>query len=63
LFDNETSAKDVFVFDATGRVVKSFKNVVANNLVVDRLKPGIYSMQIKNLASQTVSSDKFIIQN
>jgi hypothetical protein len=63
LFENEPSAKDVLVVDATGRVVKSFKSVVMNNLIIDQLKPGIYTIQIKNLSSQTVSSDKFIIQN
>jgi len=63
LFNGETSAKDVMVYDAHGRVVKTFKNVVSNNLIIDQLKPGVYNVQVKNTAAQTVLSDKFIIQN
>jgi hypothetical protein len=63
LFNGETSAKDVIVYDAHGRVVKTFKNVVSNNLIIDQLKPGVYNVQVKNTAAQTVLSDKFIIQN
>lgn len=60
---NDAVAKDVLVYDANGRVVKSFKNVINNSLVIDQLKPGVYNVQVKNNATQTVSSDKFIIQN
>jgi Secretion system C-terminal sorting domain len=63
LFGDETSAKDIIVYDATGRVVKSYKSVVSNDLTIDHLKVGIYSIQVKDLSSQTVSTDKFIIQN
>jgi hypothetical protein len=63
LVGDEASPKNIIVYDATGRVVKSFRNIVDNNLLIDQLKPGIYNIQVTNLASQTTSSDKFIIKN
>jgi hypothetical protein len=63
LFEDEASAKNIIVFDATGRAVKSFRNVVSANLTIDQLKPGVYNIQVINTASQTVSSDKFIIKD
>jgi hypothetical protein len=63
LFQDETSVKNVIVYDATGRVVKSFKNIVTTNLTIDQLRPGFYSIQVVNSASQVLSSDKFIIRD
>jgi len=63
LFGDETAAKNVIVYDATGRVIKSFKNIVSANLTIDQLKPGFYNIQVINTASQVISSDKFIIRD
>jgi len=63
LFGDETATKNVMVYDATGRVVKSFKNVVSANLSIDQLQPGFYNIQVVNTASQVISSGKFIIRN
>ena len=62
LFGDETSAKDVTVYDANGRVVKSYRNVLSNSLTIDNLKAGIYNVQVKNNSTQAISSDKFIIK-
>lgn len=63
LFDDESSSKNVIVYDATGRAIKSFKNLVGANLTIDQLKPGMYNIQVINTTSQTISSDKFIIRD
>jgi hypothetical protein len=63
LFNDETSAKNVIVYDASGRAVKSFRNIVSASLTIDQLKPGIYNIQVVNITSQTVSSEKFIIKD
>lgn len=63
MFSEETSSKDVLVYDANGRVVKSYKNVMTSNLTIQQLPVGVYSVQVKNNTTQTVSSEKFIIQN
>jgi hypothetical protein len=63
LFDDETSVKNVIVYDASGRAVKSLKSIVGASLTIDQLKPGIYSIQVVNAASQIVSSEKFIIRD
>jgi hypothetical protein len=63
LFDDETSVKNVIVYDASGRAVKSLKSIVGASLTIDQLKPGIYSIQVVNTTSQTVSSEKFVIRD
>lgn len=63
MFSDEASPREVVVYDANGRVVKSYKNVVNSNLMIDQLKPGVYNVQVKNTATQIVSSDKFIIRD
>jgi hypothetical protein len=63
LFQDEVAPKNVLIYDATGRAVKSFKNVLSANLTVDQLKPGVYSIQVINTTSQVVTSDKFIIKD
>ena len=60
---DEAAAKDITVYDGTGRVVKSYKGVVNNSLIISQLKPGIYSIQVKNTATQATLSDRFVIQN
>ena len=62
-FEDEISAKNVIIYDATGRVIKSFKNIVNANLTIDQLKPGVYNIQVINTASRVISSDKFIIKD
>lgn len=63
LFDNETSAKSVIVYDASGRAIKSFRNILGASLTIDQLKPGIYNIQVVNTTSQIVSTEKFIIKD
>lgn len=63
IFTDETAAKSVIVYDATGRAVKTFKNIVSANLTIDQLKPGVYNIQVINTVSQAVSSGKFIIKD
>lgn len=62
-FEDEKSARNVTVFDATGRAVKTFKNVVSASLTIDQLKPGVYNIQVVNTASQAISAGKFIIND
>jgi len=63
LFEDERSPRNVTVYDATGRAVKTFRNVVGANFSIDQLKPGVYNIQVVNTVSQAVSSGKFIIKD
>jgi hypothetical protein len=63
LFQDEVAPKNIMIYDATGRAVKSFKNVLSANLTVDQLRPGIYNIQVINTSTQVISSDKFIIKD
>jgi hypothetical protein len=63
LFQDEVAPKNIMIYDATGRAVKSFKNVLSANLTVDQLRPGVYNIQVINTTTQVISSDKFIIKD
>jgi hypothetical protein len=63
IFQDESSAKSVIVYDATGRAVKTLKNIVGSSLTIEQLTPGVYNIQVINTASQTVTSGKFIIKD
>jgi hypothetical protein len=62
-FSDEGSAKNIVVYDATGRVIRAIKNYTGSILSIDRLKPGMYNVQVTNVESLSAVSDKFIIQN
>jgi hypothetical protein len=63
IFTDENSQKNVIVYDATGRAIKTFKNLTGSNLTIEQLKPGVYNIQVISAASKTVSSAKFIIKD
>lgn len=63
MLQDEVAPKNIIIYDATGRAVKSFKNFVNASLTIDRLKPGVYNIQVINTTTQVVSSDKFIIKD
>jgi hypothetical protein len=57
----EQGAKNVTVSDISGRIVRQYPSVV-NNLVVDKLDPGMYIFQIIDLSTMETSVEKVIIK-
>lgn len=46
VFEDASVARDVAVTDINGRTVKQFKGVTNNNITVENLNPGIYTVRI-----------------
>ncbi len=57
----DQSAKNVVVRDMSGRMIKQFKNVV-NNLPIENLETGMYSIQVTDVSTADVSVEKVIIK-
>ncbi len=57
----DQSAKNVVVRDMSGRMIKQFRNVV-NNLPIENLQSGMYSIQVTDLSTAAVSVEKVIIK-
>lgn len=54
------SAKSVIVSDVNGRVVRRYRNV-ENNLQIEGLESGLYSIQVTDLSSAASTTEKVII--
>lgn len=63
LFEDQTSARDIAIIDLTGRVVKQWTNVNNNNLKIDKLAPGYYSIRIFNRSTREQVVEKIIVNN
>ena len=61
LFDDARGNRDLILSDMNGRVVKQFRSVTANNLRIDNLMPGVYSLRIVNQANGKASIEKVVI--
>ena len=61
VFDDATSMRDVSLIDATGRVVKQWKDVSNNNLQIDNLTPGFYSLRVVVKETGEQSIEKIVV--
>lgn len=57
----DQSAKSVIVRDMSGRMVKQFKNV-ENNLAIENLESGMYSIQVTDLSTAVITVEKVFIK-
>ncbi len=62
LFDDAASVRDVVVTDVAGRVVKQYRSVTSNSLVVENLTNGYYTIQVMNHSSAATTVEKVIIK-
>ena len=60
VFD-DNAPKNVQVTDMSGRVVRSLRNV-SNNISIEGLESGVYSIQVTDLFSSALSVEKVIIK-
>jgi hypothetical protein len=59
----DSSLRDVIVNDMQGRIVKSFRNISNNILVVDRLNAGFYTIKIMNRTTNASSVQKVVVKS
>lgn len=62
VFNTQNSIKDVVVCDMTGRVVKYYPQVSNNNLSIEDLKAGIYTIKITDRSTSVSSVEKVVIK-
>jgi hypothetical protein len=62
VFEDGGSLKNVVVSDMSGRMIKQYRNIGTNNLSIDGLENGVYSIQVIDLSSAAMSVEKIIIK-
>jgi hypothetical protein len=60
VFDDQL-AKNVVVRDMSGRMIKQFKNVI-NNLAIENLMSGMYSIQVTDVSTSAIVVEKVIVK-
>lgn len=61
VFDDATAMRDVSLMDATGRTVKQWKDLSNNNLQIDNLTPGFYSLRVVIKETGEQSIEKIVV--
>lgn len=62
VFDDNSSVRDVQVNDMQGRVVKSYKEITNNILVIEKLTSGFYTIKITNRNTAATSVEKVVVK-
>jgi len=61
LFEDKTGIRDVSVMDISGRVVKQMKGITNNNIVIENLNAGMYTVRIVNNETGDQAIEKFVV--
>ena len=61
VFEDATVSRDVSVLDMSGRIVKQFRGVTNNNIQIENLNPGMYSIKISVPATGEQTMEKIIV--
>jgi hypothetical protein len=62
VFDDNASLRDVTVSDMSGRLVKQWKGVSNNNLVIENLQSGFYSVRVFDRTTLESTVEKLVIK-
>jgi hypothetical protein len=63
VFEDNNSLRDVIVNDMQGKIVKSFKGVANNILVIDKLSAGFYTIKITNRTTNASLVQKVVVKS
>ena len=61
LFDDVNGIRDISLMDLSGRVIKQMKGVTNNNIQIDNLTAGFYTVRIVNTETSEQVVEKFIV--
>ena len=61
IFEDVNGVRDVSVTDISGRVVKQIKGITNNNIQIDNLSAGFYSVRILNVETGEQVVEKFVV--
>ena len=62
VFEEGNGNRNVVVSDMSGRRVKQYRNVSSNNLIIEGLENGVYSIQVTDLISSALPVEKVIVK-
>ncbi|HEX6180712.1 MAG TPA: T9SS type A sorting domain-containing protein, partial [Chitinophagaceae bacterium] len=61
VFEDASVTRDVSLFDMTGRAIKQWKGVNNNNIQIENLHPGVYSLRIVVPETGALSVEKIVV--
>ena len=61
IFEDVNAIRDVSVSDISGRVITQLKGITANNIMVDNLTAGLYTVRIINNQTSEQEVQKFVV--
>ena len=62
VFEDNSALRDVQVNDMQGKVIRSFKGISNNILVIERLTSGFYTIKVTNRTTAASSVQKVVIK-
>ena len=61
VFDDASSIRDVSLMDVSGKTLRQWKGVANNNIQIDNLNSGFYTVRIVNVETGEQVVEKFIV--
>ena len=61
VFDDASSIRDVSLMDVSGKTLRQWKGVTNNNIQIDNLNSGFYTVRIVNIETGEQVVEKFIV--
>jgi Secretion system C-terminal sorting domain len=61
VFEEATGTRNISVMDMSGRIVKQIKGVTNNNVQIEKLLPGMYSIRVMIVETGEQAVEKFVV--
>jgi hypothetical protein len=61
VFEDAAGTRDIVLMDMSGRMIRNWKGVANNNLVIDNLNPGMYSLRITVRETGAQTMEKIVV--
>ncbi len=61
VFEDASVTRDVSVMDMSGRVVRQMKGIINNNVTIDNLQPGMYTLRITAIETGEQAVEKVVV--
>ena len=62
VFEDNNSLRDVFVNDIQGKIIRQYKQVSGNLLLIEKLTSGFYTIKVTNRTTAASSVQKVVIK-
>ena len=62
VFEDNNSLRDVFVNDIQGKIIRQYKQVRGNLLLIEKLTSGFYTIKVTNRTTAASSVQKVVVK-